>query len=139
MSSILKFFTTWIFILIIFFKYSKNIFNLKILTFVTLFVGLYFSFINPKKFFLQIDNKKYYFTGIEKFFIVDLFFHILTFIVIYILYENIPQNINLEINSLCLMLFYLSFFNLKEIYGINKNEIILVSILSIIIYYIIIR
>lgn len=139
MFNIFHFFTTWNFILIIFFKYSKNIFNLKLLSFVTLFVGLYFSFVNPKKFYIELNNKKYYFTGIEKFYIIDLFFHILAFIVVYILYENIPKNINLDVNSLCLLIIYISFLNIEEIYGINKQEILLVSILSIIIYYIIIR
>ena len=135
-----KFFTTWVLILIIFHKYIHNYINLLYLSFITLICGLYLSFINPRKFVFYFDGKKYIYNGIEKFIIVDMFFHILVFYFVYTHYNIYYRTSGYDVKliwALLIILLYVIFTNIKKIYGISFWEMGLVFVIANILYYLI--
>lgn len=132
----LCFFTTWVLILVLTHGYSHQYFDLPYLTFTTMFVGLYLSFVNPRKFVFYFEDQKYTYTGLEKFIIVDMFFHILVFFYICSKYRSHSMLSSQMLNSMLLLLIYTVIMNLEKIYGISFYELLLVAGLGNIVYLI---
>ena len=108
---IYKFFTFWVFLLVLFSKYTYKYFNLEYLTFIVLTVGLYLSYINPRFYRFELFGKQYELRNtLEKFFIADLIFHIATFYYVYEVYgeeyRKLDNKNNRTLNSLLLLLVY---------------------------------
>ena len=104
-----NFFTIWIFILVILHNISSKYFSLPYLSFVILFNGLYFSYINPCKYYIQYydDNNEKSIIVIEgiKKYMVDIILHIMPFIFIYLNYGIEPFFNNLKIIPSLLLIF----------------------------------
>lgn len=135
---VLKFFTTWTLILTILHVYTSKYVNLLLLTFITSIIGLYFSFIKPRKFVLYFEGVRYEYTGLQKFIIVDMIFHLLVFYLIYSMYKNrYKLNDSQTLNALLLLLIYSTFTDFKKLYGVEMKELFFVFIIAILLYYLI--
>ena len=138
MYMIHKFITVWVFILVIFHNITSKYFSLSYLTFMVLLNGLYVSYINPSKYYIEYyhNNEKsiIIIDGINKN-IVDIIFHIIPFIFIYLIYgfESFFTNWKI-IPSLILLFIYLLIYNPANIYHIHINTITILSFISIILY-----
>lgn len=135
---ILNFLTIWVFILILFHKYINKYISLSFLSFIVMFMGLYFSYINPKKFVLYHYNRKVEISNFYiKLFLIDIPLHILPFL--FILYKYGLDNINDNkiLMALILIFFYYSIYDISYIYKIRLRDIQILLIISIIIYIII--
>ena len=133
----LKFFTTWCLILALLHIYTRKYINLLFITFITAMTGLYLSFINPRKFVFYFENKRYVYTGAQKFIIVDMLFHILVFYLIYTRYKDFFKDMTdtRTLNAVLLLFLYASVTNFKKLYGVNLIELLCVFIISSIFYY----
>jgi hypothetical protein len=140
---IFTFFTTWNIMLIIFNKFVYNYINLLYTSFITLFIGLYLSFINPRKFIFRFGENKYIFTGWEKFISVDITFHIIAFLYIFYKYFDYYNSLDeytenkLLMISVILIFIYIGSVNVKKVYGISLLELIIIFSITNIIYFII--
>jgi hypothetical protein len=137
---IYKFFTFWVFLLVLFSKYTYKYFNLEYLTFIVLTVGLYLSYINPRFYRFELFGKQYELRDtLEKFFIADLIFHIATFYYVYEVYgdeyRNLDNKNNRTLNSLLLLLVYYLLIDFDNLYNINKKELTTVFLVANIIYF----
>lgn len=130
-----KYFTIWVFILILFHYITSYIFSLPFLSFIVLINGLYLSYINPAKYYIEYKDTIIILDGYKKN-IADICLHIIPFAFIYFTYgfENFFTNWKL-IPSLLLILIYLVIYNPSFIYHIHINEIIIISIISVFLYY----
>jgi hypothetical protein len=134
---IYKFFTFWVFLLVLFSKYTYKYFNLEYLTFIVLTIGLYLSYINPRFYRFELFGKWYELKDtLEKFFIADLLFHIATFYYVYQVYKNEYTTLDYRtLNSLLLLLVYSLFIDFEKLYNINKKELMTVFLIANIIYF----
>lgn len=135
----LRFFTTWLLILVIFHKYVHPYVNLLLLAFVTATIGLYFSFINPRRFVFYMQGERYEYTGLEKFIIVDMFFHLLVLYFVWSMYG--PYYMSQDTwtyhgtwAAFGLLALYALITNIKRIYGVSFIETISVFIIALIAY-----
>jgi hypothetical protein len=129
-----KYFTIWILILVIFYKLSSKIFSLPFLTFIILFMGLYISYINPTKYFIEYKNKIYIIDGFEKN-LLDIYLHIFPFLFIYLKFGIEPFFNNIKIiPSLLLIILYNLLYCPNKLYHLPNYEIFLISALSLISY-----
>lgn len=137
-----KFFTTWVLVMALFHKYVFDKVNLLFLSWMTCIVGLYFSFINPRKFVFYFEGLKYEYTGLEKFIIVDILFHVLVLIAIYQYYGAYYKSIGLgnsqTLIALVIMMIYLAMFDVKKIYGVSYYEMTAMVVVAGILYVLII-
>lgn len=137
-TSFALFFTTWNVILVILHKYTSAWFDLMYLSFITLAIGSYLSFINPRRFVFRFGDKKYTFKGLEKFLTVDMIFHIGVFCYVYYLYNThyiIKSNDVQLFASVMLIAIYIAIVDIKRVYGINFIEIFTIFCTSHILYY----
>ena len=136
MLYIFRFFTVWVFLLTIFHEYTHKYLSLPFLTFIVMMKGLYFSYVNPKKYVIYLDDKnKYIIDGNEKLFL-DLVMHIGVFCFAYYKY-GIDSILSKKVfSSILLMGIYQLFYNTPEIYGISFEEIITTLVYVICIYII---
>lgn len=133
-----NFFTTWSLIMVFFHKYLYKYVNLMFITFITLIIGLYLSFVNPRRFVWYFDKVRYEYTGLQKFIIVDMIFHLLVFYYIYSHYANYYINISIfdfkTIIALCILILYIFTHDTKKLYGIDKYEGTGIFTISIMLY-----
>lgn len=130
-------FTFWVIILCIFDEYTHKYVNLLYLTFVTLVIGMYISYVHPRYFHYPIDNDVIKFEGFTKFYIIDLFSHIIPFIYIVYKYKSYYSSISLAdmpFTFLILIMYYI-LLNTETIYGINKQELVLLFVGSTMLYF----
>lgn len=134
---IFRFFTVWVFLLTVFHEITHNYLSLPFLTFVAMMKGLYFSYVNPKKYVIQLDNnKKYVIDGHQKLF-VDLVLHIGVFCFAYYKYGIDPIWDEKILASLVLIAVYHMIYNAPQVYGIPFKEIAITLTYVIIIYIIV--
>lgn len=122
------FFTTWNLLLFIMHPISHRYVNLLYLAFITTMVGLYLSFVNPNRFVLRFGKTKYYFTGLEKFFLVDVTFHILVLVYAMYLYHvhyALP-GWRETCGALLVLLLYVWSVNIVRVYGVQFKELAMV-------------
>lgn len=133
-----KFFTTWVLVMCLLHHIVFDKVNLLLLSWITCIVGLYLSFINPRKFVFYFEGKRYEYTGLEKFFIVDSMFHILVLYFIITHYGAYYSSLNLfskqNVIAISILLIYLYVTNIKKVYGISVIEVASVSIVAGILY-----
>lgn len=131
------FFTTWVVIIIIFHKYTHRVLDLLLLSFITMFCGLYFSIINPRKFCFILFGEYYVLEGADRFVIIDMFFHVLAFMFVYCTYREyyLPFTVNTRfIITLCLLIFYLLIIDASKLYIVSKENLLGISALSLLVY-----
>lgn len=133
----LYFFTFWSILLVILHKYTYKHVNLLFITFISLIIGSYISFLHPKYFIYEIDNEKIYLTGLHKFIIIDIFAHILPFLFVYFTYYNYYKNKSIleDPITILIVLIYGIIINHQKIYQIGFREISLILLISICLYF----
>lgn len=136
---IFVFFTTWNVLFVILHKYTHSSINLLYLSFITLFGGLYISFINPRRFEYKFLDKKYIFDGLSKFIYIDLPFHVAIFLWVYCMYyiyykSAADEKDNLFISFLIFVL-YVAVVNIRKVYGISFIEFLLVFAVGHLVYF----
>jgi len=140
---ILYFFTTWNVLLILFNKFVFKYIHLLYTSFITLFIGLYLSFINPRRFIFRFGPKKYIFTSWEKFIAVDIVFHIFAFIYIYFKYFGYYSSLDncnedkILIISILILFSYIISINVNRVYGISLLEFVILFSIANLLYFII--
>lgn len=136
---IFKFFTTWNIIFVLLHAYTHQIVNLLYLSYVTLMIGLYLSFVNPKKFVFKFGDKKYVFDKWSKFLSVDVLFHICVFLFVFycysVYYLKYGDDSQLLL-SILIIFFYISMINVKKVYGVDFIEFVVVFCVVNILYFI---
>jgi hypothetical protein len=126
--------TLWVFILVVFHKFTRKIFSLSLLTFIVMFMGLYISYINPRKYYVNYNGNTIIIDGYTKN-IIDIYFHIIPFFFIYFTYGIEPFFNNWKIiPSILLIILYNLIFCPEKIYHLPKQEIATISFLSLISY-----
>lgn len=135
-----KFFTTWVFILAICHRYLHQYVNLLYLSFITMIVGFYLSFINPRRFVFYFENERYEYTGIQKFIIVDMIFHILVFTLLAEKYGSFYNGGGID-SRLCVALLviciYIYMYDPQRVYGITMIEIYTIFFVANILYFLV--
>lgn len=122
------FFTTWNVLLVTLHPITHKYVNLLYLSFITTMIGLYLSFVNPKRFVLRFGKTKYYYTGLEKFFIVDITFHILVLVYVMYIYHvfySLP-NWRETSGAILILIIYLCTINIQRVYGVAFKELAMV-------------
>lgn len=136
-TNIHMFFTTWVVLLLVFHDYTHRYIDLFFLTFVTLFCGLYVSLVSPRKYSFVLFGDTYFLTGIDRFFAVDIVFHIIAFIFVYSRYHSYytPASIDGKfLSALLIIAAYLILVDAKRQYMTSKPEMYGVLVLSVIVY-----
>jgi hypothetical protein len=128
------FLTFWVFILVVFHNYSRKIFSLSFLTFIVMCMGLYISYINPGKYYINYNGYKIIIAGYTKL-VIDIYFHIIPFFFIYFTYgiESFFDNWKI-IPSILLIILYNLLYCPEKIYNIPKQEIIIISFMGLLLY-----
>jgi hypothetical protein len=136
-------------ILAVFHKFTYKYVDLLYLSFITLIVGSYVSFIDPGYIIFKVSNNEIIkFEGFHKLIIIDLASHLFIFLFVYYLYYNYyktTKNKNILIlNALLLIIIYniLTTIYLKKlpaesIYNIKFSTTFVVFIVATLFYLII--
>jgi hypothetical protein len=133
------FFTTWNVLLVLFHRYTYKFIDLLYLSYLTLMIGLYLSFVNPKRFIFRFGDKRYNFNGINKFLVVDLFFHILVFLFVYLTYFSYYHQQSCDsslLNTFAIIIMYVCVVDIKKVYGITFLEFLIVFAITNLLYFI---
>lgn len=133
---LLKFFTTWSVLMVVFHNQLFKYVNLMYVTFITLIVGLYLSFINPRKFVFYLQGERFVYTGFEKFVICDMLFHVFVFWFIWSRYRGYyPKFDNTLLIAISLFIIYVSLIDIKKTYGITLWEMSFAFALANLLYF----
>lgn len=138
---VLRFFTTWVLLLCLMHNVLFDKVNLLLLSWITMFVGLYLSFINPRRFVFHFEGTRYEYTGVEKFIIVDSICHVLVFYLIALFYQTYYSSLrplsSQTINAFLILFIYVAMNNIKKTYGVGMLELGCVTVVSVILYFLI--
>lgn len=137
-----KFFTAWMLVMALLHNYLFDKVNLLLLSWITCIVGLYLSFINPRRFVFYFEGVRYEYTGLQKFIIVDTVAHIMVLYAMYACYGDYYKSIGIvnlpTFVAIVIMMIYLAITNIRKVYGISHYEIISMSVVAGILYVLII-
>lgn len=139
-TNIYLFFTFWMIILTLFHKYVYKYINLLYLSFITLIIGIYMSYINPREFTFILFNESYTLRGVEKTIIVDLFAHLLIFVYIYTLYYKYYTPFRIDtalLLSIVIIIIYTFLINIQKLYNANYYELFSIGVIANLLYLII--
>lgn len=134
-----KFFTSWSLVLALLHNYVHEHVNLLYISFVTLIMGSYMSFVKPGFFIFYFDNEKIVYRGLRKLLVIDLCFHLLVFLFVYWNYKDfyIQRGGLTGIGaSFVIMFVYIIIINFEKMYGISYLECFAIFFVSSSLYYI---
>lgn len=139
--SLFRYFTVWILLidLLYYLGLIKNIeVSLIFLHTIVLVYSIIFVYISPKKINIELYNSKQEFNILlegKKLIIIDIIFHWIPFIILlYIINKNNGKLGNNNILNVILPLIYIIFFDIEEIYKLNKK---LVVVIYLILYFLV--
>lgn len=136
---VLKFFTTWVFLLVVFHKYTATKINLVLLVVVVFVVGSYFSFIYPQLYKVNIGNDVYVYHSTMRLLVADILIHAGMLVFIILKYSNYYHVLSSQTyNAILLMLVYLLLFSTHNVYGVAITTLILPIITAMLVYIIVI-
>jgi hypothetical protein len=135
--AVLRFFTAWCLVIVIFHKQLYKHVDILFLTAVVFVVGSYASHIYPKKFILRLTNQNIYLEGLQKFFFVDVI-HIGMFVIAIKYYSkyyltNKTHWVPLT-NAVMIMWAYLLIIQPETVYNIRSSDFALVMSVAILLY-----
>jgi hypothetical protein len=138
---VLTYFTTWSVLAVVFHAHTYRYVNLLFLTFVTLVIGLYMSFVNPRKFVFYFDRDRYEFTGGQKFVIVDMLFHLGAFWFAWEKYGRYylggGEGLTSTWAAAAIFAGYALIMPLRKIYGVELKELGVVAAIAMMLYFVI--
>jgi hypothetical protein len=136
---ILKFFTTWVLILLITHHHTKDVFNLVFLATVVAAAGSYISFVKPKQYVFRFGKKEYTVDGTLRLITVDLLFHLIMLIFVIETYGTYYSLFSYQTaNAILLCVFYYLTFNIYRIYGIDKKDFLFIYTMICITYLVLV-
>jgi hypothetical protein len=130
----LYFFTVWNIIFLIFHKFTSSNFDLLYMSFITMLIGLYLSYVNPRFFAMKINGKKYV---VDKWYSklpIDIL-HILIFLVTLYLYGDKAGSDMKLLNTILLFILYISMFNGAKIYSVKTEEFMILFSVVTLLYF----
>lgn len=137
LTNIHTFFTFWVAVLLLFHRHTHRYIDLLLLTFVTMFCGLYLSLISPRKYSFVLFDQTYVLSGIDRFFVVDIVFHIIAFVLVYSAYGRCYSPTSLD-NRFMLALLMIAVYPLcvngETVYMSSKRELCAVMVLGVLAY-----
>ena len=126
MTAVHHFFTFWVVLLIIAHRYTSPHIDLLYLSFVTMIMGIYLSYIHPRYYKFDLQGEHVISKPIDKFLIIDLVFHILAFVYIATKYGR-QSTTDLKFTSaLAIFSVYMIVINSTQVYHIRSFEILTV-------------
>jgi hypothetical protein len=125
----LYFFTVWNMLLLVFHQFASKYFDLLYMSFITMTVGLYLSFVNPKYF---VWDGKLIETWQGKL-IIDIT-HVAMFLFALLIVGSDGRGLKL-LNTVLLLVLYISLVNPEKVYMIKLEELFLLISMFTIIYY----
>lgn len=137
---LLMFFTTWNIILTLFHRRLYKIINLEYISFITLWCGLYMSFVNPRRYYYYLEDKEYVFEGLERFVVIDVCMHILVFAFIFHMYHEFyceagwEGGMSILIIAIAIIGVYILLVNIEKVYRLPFKELFLVWLLGTLLY-----
>lgn len=133
---IFKFFTTWSLILTLAHAYTGRFLNIVYMSYLVAFMGLYFSFVNPKKFVVYSDDgERIVFNGLQKFIFIDVLFHISICIFAFHVFGRKRGNMNGYMCVALFMLLYATLVDVRKVYGVAFNEMAVVFVIANIFFF----
>lgn len=139
---VIKFFTTWAVIIIIFHTFTHKYINLLLLAVIVFFGGMYVSYINPRTYFFEFKGEDYNITSPWlRFFAIDTPCHILLLVITVYLYgNNHPKFISLQTLAVfILLLVYILIYDVQDIYKIDEMQMYSVVFCGVLIYVLVFR
>lgn len=133
-----RFFTTWMIVLVVFHHTTHRYINLLLLATVTAVVGLYLSFVNPRRFVFYFEGERHEYTGLQKFIIVDIMFHVLMLYFVWSRYGRHYMRCGigeLDVVALALLVGYVLTHDVRKVYGIHVVEMLAVGVVGVCLYY----
>ncbi len=134
--SVFLFMTTWTLVLVIFHRMFYQHIDLLFLTFIVMFMGLYFTHINPKYFVLHTKARDIKLDGAVIITVADLI-HILPFFVVLAMYGKFyakrMQHL-LLLRTMCILLIYYVLFVPSNIYLIGEAELFSIFAIAFAVY-----
>ena len=128
------FFTVWNILFVIFHKYTAPYFDLLYMSFITMMIGLYLSYVNPKFFGMECMGKKYIIRKWHHKLIIDVI-HVLIFVGAFYLYGfDIFDEMKL-LNTILLFILYICLFNGAKIYSIKNEEFMILFSVVTLLYF----
>lgn len=137
---VITFFTFWVLILVILQKYTKHYIDLLYISFITLVIGMYLSYIHPQYFKFTLFDETFKLTSLHKLVIVDCFIHILCFLYVWLYLKNnfLPFSADYRFyTSLILIAIYMLTINIRNVYNVGVFELFCVFIIANMLYVII--
>lgn len=132
-TNLFDFFTTYLLLLVIFNKYTAKHIDLFFLTIITLFMGIFISYYHPKYYHFVFNNHEYNMSGYRRW-IVDAI-HIALFIYTSLYVANTTNQYTIT-NSILILIVYLFLFDIEKVYRVNKQDLIVIGLIIIILYII---
>lgn len=130
------FFTSWLFLLVVFHRYTHMYIDLLYLSFVVLCVGLYISYVHPRFYRFVLFDKEYKLTGVDKF-MIDLFFHLGIFWFVYLNYSGSTRIDYKFLVAVFLLCLYSIMIKVSSVYCVKLYELFSVIIIASIMYVLI--
>ncbi len=122
---VLKYLTLWIAMLVIFHKYTSQIFNLLFLTMLILIGGVYISFVSPKYYLFRFSNHLLKVDKLMERCFIEFFVHFLMLLFIIMNQYKIHQLFSVQtLNSILFTITYLLIVDVKTVYNIQNIDII---------------
>lgn len=150
-ASPFKYFTAWVFVLVVFHKWTFRFFNLMFLSLSVLVVSMYISYVDPKYFkYILIRNKVstegngtvtnvvYHIKGNTKI-ILDVIYHILPFIFVvwkyglYYMKYDVAYSLSMS-NAVLLIMIYIVLFNVEQVYDLNEYIFVSLVCMLVLVY-----
>lgn len=135
--SVLLFFTTWTLIMIVFHKILYNKIDLLLISFIVMFMGLYFAHINPKYFVLHTSDKEHIILHDKIYIVISDLLHVIPFFFIYALYgKYYTTNAKyiLLLRTICILVLYVIVFEPSKIYHVDLKELIYIILVTLTVY-----
>lgn len=125
----LYFFTVWNILFLVFHQVTSKHFDLLYMSFIVMTVGLYLSFVNPKYFVWSGGNM---IKDWKSKIVIDIV-HVVMFLFAMFFIKKPRHHLKL-INTLLVMILYISLVDPEKVYKVKLEEILLVISLFTIIY-----
>lgn len=129
------FFTLWVLLLMVFYKYTLEYFDMLYLVLIVFCIGCYVSFIDPRYYVAYVFGEEYKFEGLARFCCVDMIHLMLLMVVLCNKVFTDDRNIYKTLNSILLVIIYIGMIDPVQIYRTHNWRILYVTGIVITILY----
>jgi hypothetical protein len=131
---IFKFLSIWVWILVILHSYTSDVFNLIFLTLFVLTGGAYISFVHPRYYSFSFGCITIKTDALWKRLTIEIIFHFLLLMYVMIIYQNKYALFSYQtLNSVLLLIVYFIIINVRKMYHLQNNDILMICMIFIVI------